>query len=84
MGPMSKLVVAIGLVLVTIGAYLLLTMPTPTHAQMENPYGYWGDGVHKIGGWGGLIGGVLILGIGIVRAVRTQRHDPDLPPEHRV
>jgi len=81
---MSKFWVGLGIVLASIGAYLLITLPTPTRAQLENPYGDPGGGLQKVGGWACLGAGVLILGAGIVRMLRAPRHDPDLPPEHRV
>ena len=82
---MSKLASVVGLVLLTIGIYLLLTYVEPTRAELENPYGGgWGASAHTYGGWGCVIAGGLILGLGLIRAVRANRHDPDLPPQYRV
>ena len=35
-------------------------------------------------GWIALIGGLLVLAISLVRALKAGKHDPDLPPEYRV
>lgn len=80
----SKLAVAIGLVLATVGAYLLVTVAEPTRKELENPYGDTVGLGQKVGGWACLGVGVLILIVAVVRAMRAPRHDPDLPPEYRV
>jgi hypothetical protein len=82
---MNKLVVAVGVALVTIGAILLLTYTEPTYAQSINPYG--GDLVgstQRLGGWICLGVGGFLLVIRLVRALKAPRHDPDLPPQYRV
>ncbi len=79
---MNKVAAVIGIALLTVGLYLLLTYEAPTRGQLENPYGDWSD-LRKYGGYGCLGAGVLVLVVGIVRA-KGNRHDPDLPPEYRV
>lgn len=82
---MSKLAVGIGVVALTLGVYLLLTMEAPTRAERENPYGgAMISDARRYGGWGCAIGGGLILAVGLWRALRANRHDPDLPEKYRV
>jgi hypothetical protein len=80
---MSKFMVGVGLALLTLGAYLLLSLDTPTRAQLESAYGDPAGSSQKIGGWVCLVAGALILVVGLVRAMKP-RHDPDLPPQYRV
>ena len=80
----SKLFTIIGVIFATVGLLLLLTVPTPTRAQLEGGYGDLGGGLQQLGGWIALICGLLVLAIALVRALKAGKHDPDLPPELRV
>lgn len=74
-----------GVALVTLGAYLLLTLTAPTHAELENPYGGdLGGSAQKLGGYICLGVGLLLLAIRLVRVLKAPRHDPDLPPQYRL